>query len=83
MKWYCTYFQFRMFTLTVIIIEQIMNSSSSSSSAAAAAAGCFEVQDHPAPGSPFHLAIPVHSMKEGDFDLLSLLLILLSYLAMT
>lgn len=21
----------------------------------------------PAPGSPFHLAIPVHSMKEGDF----------------
>ena len=22
----------------------------------------------PAPGSPFHLAIPVHSMKEGDFS---------------
>ena len=22
----------------------------------------------PAPGSPFHLAIPVHSMKEGDFQ---------------
>ena len=22
----------------------------------------------PAPGSPFHLAIPVHSMKEGEFQ---------------
>jgi hypothetical protein len=25
----------------------------------------YEVQASPAPGNPFHLAIPVHSMKEG------------------
>ena len=26
----------------------------------------FEVLDHPAPGNPFHLAIPVHNMKAGE-----------------
>lgn len=25
----------------------------------------FEVESKPAPGSPFHLAIPVHNMKAG------------------
>ena len=25
----------------------------------------FEILAHPAPGAPFHLALPVHNMKEG------------------
>lgn len=27
----------------------------------------FEVLEMPAPGNPFHLAIPVHNMKQGEF----------------
>lgn len=29
----------------------------------------FVIESLPAPGSPFHLAIPVHNMAEGKADL--------------
>ena len=28
----------------------------------------YEVLDMPAPGCPFHLAIPVHNMEEGEIN---------------
>jgi hypothetical protein len=28
----------------------------------------FDVDEKPAPGNPFHLAIPVHNLKLGQFD---------------